>query len=83
MKKSKQAYYEKQFEINWNNIKNTWKRNKSLISQKTVASSVPTIFSQKSIKYSNETSSKIFLQTTDKEEIANIISSLNSYKLLA
>ena len=80
MKKSKQAYYEKQFEINWNNIKNTWKRNKSLISQKTVASSVPTIFSQKSIKYSNETSSKIFLQTTDKEEIANIISSLNSNK---
>ena len=67
MKKSKQAYYEKQFERNWNNIKNTWKRTKSLI------------FSQK-IKYSNETSSKIFLQTTDKEEISNLISSLHSNK---
>ena len=44
---------------------------------------------EKSIKYShkhfsdylsNETSSTIFLQPTDKEEIANIISSLNSNK---
>ena len=44
---------------------------------------------KKSIKYSNkhfsdylsnETSSTIFLQPTDKEEIANIISSLNSSK---
>ena len=25
MKKSKQAYYDKYFEKNWNNIKNTWK----------------------------------------------------------
>ena len=30
MKKSKQAYYEKYFERNWNNIKNTWKGIKSL-----------------------------------------------------
>ena len=44
---------------------------------------------KKSIKYShkhfsnyllNESSSTIFLQPTDKEEIANIISSLNSNK---
>ena len=42
MKKSKQAYYDKYFERNWNNIKNTWKGIKSLISLKTVASSVPT-----------------------------------------
>ena len=44
---------------------------------------------KKSIKYShkhfsdylsNETSSTVFLQPTDKEEIANIISSLNSNK---
>ena len=28
---------------NWNNIKNTWKGNKSLISLKTVASNVPTV----------------------------------------
>ena len=31
MKKSKQAYYNKYFETNWNNIKNTWKGIKSLI----------------------------------------------------
>ena len=41
MKKSKQAYYER----NWNNIKNTWKGIKSLISLKTVASSVPAVLS--------------------------------------
>ena len=39
-KKSKQAYYKKYFERNWNNIKNTWKGIKSLISLKTVASNV-------------------------------------------
>ena len=39
MKKSKTAYY---FERNWNNIKNTWKGIKSLISLKTVASIVTT-----------------------------------------
>ena len=42
MKKSKQAYYDKYFEKNWNNIKNTWKGIKSLISLKTLALSVPT-----------------------------------------
>ena len=45
MKKSKQAYYDNYFERNWNNIKNTWKGIKSLISLKTVASSVPTLLS--------------------------------------
>ena len=45
MKKSKQAYYEKYFESNWNNIKNTWKIIKSVISLKTVASSVPNVLS--------------------------------------
>ena len=38
IKKSKQAYYNKYFETNWNNIKNTWKGIKSLISLKSVAS---------------------------------------------
>ena len=117
MKKSKQAYYDKYFERNQNNIKNTWKRIKSLISLKTVASGVPAVLTldngdtitnpydiantfnnyfasiaettKKSIKYthkhfsdylSNESDSTIFLQPTDKEEIANIISSLNSNK---
>ena len=45
MKKSKQCYYAKKFETNWNNIKNTWKEIKSFISLKTVASSVPTVIS--------------------------------------
>ena len=45
MKKSKQAYYDKYFEKNWNNIKNTWKGIKSLISLKTVASHVPNLIS--------------------------------------
>ena len=116
MKKSKQAYYEKYFERNWNNIKNTWKEIKSLINLKTATSRVPTVLSldngdtitnphdiantfnnyfasiaetKKSIKYShkhfsdylsNESSTTIFLQPTDKEEITNIISSLNSNK---
>ena len=44
MKKSKQAYYDKYFERNWNNIK-TWKGIQSLISKKSVASSVPTTLS--------------------------------------
>ena len=44
MKKSKQAY-DKYFETNWNNMKNTCKEIKSLFSLKTVASSVPTVLS--------------------------------------
>ena len=117
LKKSKQVYYDKYFQRNWNNIKNTWKGIKSLISLKSVASNAPTVLSldngdtitnpydiantfnnyfasiaettKKSIKYthkhfsdylSNESDSTIFLQPTDKEEIANIISSLNSSK---
>ena len=43
MKKSKQTYYDKYFEKIWNNIKNTRKGIKSLISLKTVASNVPTV----------------------------------------
>ena len=49
MKKSKQAYYNKDFETNWNNIKNTWKGIKSLISLKTVASSAPTALSRANV----------------------------------
>ena len=116
MKKSKQAYYDKYFEKNWN-IKNTWKGIKSLISLKTKASSISTVLShengdtitnpydiantfnnyfasiaettKRSIKYphkhfsdylSNESSGTIFLQPTDKEEVANIISSFKSNK---
>ena len=45
MKKSKQACYDKYFERNWNNIKNTWKGIKLLISLKTLAYNLPTIMS--------------------------------------
>ena len=45
MNKSKQAYYEKYFERNWNNIKNTWKGIKSLINLKTATYRVPTVLS--------------------------------------
>ena len=38
MKKSKQAYDDKYFKKNWNDINNTWKEIKSLISPKTKAS---------------------------------------------
>ena len=114
MKKSKQVYHDEYFERNWNNIKNTWKGIKSLISLKTVASNVPTVLSldngdtitnpydiantfnnyfasiaetTKSIKYShkhfsdylsNESSSTIFLQPTEKEEIDSLNSNKNS-----
>ena len=44
-KKSKQIYYDKNFERNWNNIKKKWKGFKSLIRLKTVASSIPTVLS--------------------------------------
>ena len=43
MKKSKQAYYDKYFKRKWNNIKNTWKGIKFLISLKTVVSHIPTM----------------------------------------
>ena len=100
------------FRSHWNNIQNTWKGIKPLISQKTAASSVPIVLSfdnfcgiantfnnyfasiaetiKKIIQYShkhvsdylpNESSSTIFLKPTDKEEIANIISSLNSHEV--
>ena len=45
MKKNKQSYYDKYFEKYWNNIKNTWKGIKCLISLKTVASSVLIVLS--------------------------------------
>ena len=45
MKKSKHAYYDKYFEINWHNIKNIWEGIKSFISLKPVASRVPAVLS--------------------------------------
>ena len=89
MKKCKQGYYEKCFERYWNNIKNTWKGIKSLISQKIVASNAPTVLSfvngdtitnPHNIGNTFNNYFASIAETTDKEEIANIISSLNSNK---
>ena len=45
MKKSKQAYYDKYFETNWNDIKDIWKGINFLIFLKTVTSNVTTVLS--------------------------------------
>ena len=45
MKKSKQVYYDKYFEKNWDKIKNTQRRIKSVISLNNVAASVLTVLS--------------------------------------
>ena len=46
MKKSKQVYYNKYLETNWNYIENTWKVMKTIISLKTVASNVSNVLSR-------------------------------------
>ena len=50
MKQSKQIYYTKYFENNWNNFKNTWKGIKTMISIKNIATTVP-----HSIEFNNRT----------------------------
>ena len=45
MKKSKQAYYDRYLERNWNITNNTWKGIKPLISLKTEAFSIPIVLS--------------------------------------
>ena len=45
MRKSNQVYYEKYFEANWNNIKNTLKGIRSIIFLKTIASCVQAVLS--------------------------------------
>ena len=46
MKKSKENYYKKCFESNWNNAKIIWKGIKSIITLKDITSSVPRTISQ-------------------------------------
>ena len=50
MKESKQIYYTKYFECNWNNIKNTWKGTKTIASIKNNTVTIPN-----SIKFNNRT----------------------------
>ena len=60
LKRSKQSYFSNFFESNWNNIKNTWKGIKSLITLKDISTSVP-----RTLKHNNKT-------VTNPVEIANI-----------
>ena len=46
LKKSKENYYKKYFESNWNNAKIIWKGIKSIITLKDITSSVPRTISQ-------------------------------------
>ena len=50
LKKSKQIYYTKYFESNWNNIRNTWKGIKTIISIKNITTTIP-----HSIEFNNRT----------------------------
>ena len=50
MKEIKQIYYTKYFESNWNNIKNTWKGIKTIISIKNIRTTIP-----HSIEFNNRT----------------------------
>ena len=116
LKKSKQIYYTKYFESNWNNIRNTWKGIKPIISIKNIITTIaysiefnnrtitdPTTMSnvfnnyftsiaektKSNIKFSpkhyidylsSTNTTTFFLTPTDKNEIAFIISSLDSHK---
>ena len=50
LKESKQIYYTKYFESNWNNIRNTWKGIKTIISIKNITTTIP-----HSIEFNNRT----------------------------
>ena len=116
MKRSKTNYYDHYFDINWSNIKNTWKEVKSILNIKPNPSDIPKILNTNdsnitnpveiadvfnnyfssiasqtkvNIKHSNKRFSgflknraqnSFFLSPTDKDEIALIISSLDSTK---
>ena len=60
LKKSKSNYYNQYFRANMNNIKNTWKGIKSIITIKNLSSDIP-----KSLSYNG-------LTITNKVEISNI-----------
>ena len=50
LKESKQIYYTEYFESNWNNIRNTWKGIKTIISIKNITATIP-----HSIEFNNRT----------------------------
>ena len=76
--KSKQAHYHKYFERNWNNIKNTWKEIKSLISLKTEASCVPTVVS---LNNSDTITSSYDIANTFNNHFASIAETTKKHKI--
>ena len=116
MKQSKTSYFNHYFESNWNNIKNTWKGIKSIITIKDFSADIPKSLSvdgatisnplaisnifnnyfsliagkmKLGISFShkhfsnflkNRSNISFFISPTDKSEIENIISSLDSNK---
>ena len=50
LKESKQIYYTKYFESNWNNVRNTWKGIKTIISIKNITTTIP-----HSVEFNNRT----------------------------
>ena len=69
MKESKQNYYTKYFESNWNNIINTWKGIKTIISIKNITTTIP-----HSIEFNNRT-------ITDPTAMSNVFN--NSFTSIA
>ena len=69
MKQSKQIYYTKYFENNWNNIKNTWEGIKTIILIKNTTATVP-----HSIEFNNKT-------ITDPTAMSNVFN--NSFTSIA
>ena len=114
LKKAKQNYYNQYFEANMNNIKNTWKGIKSILTIKNTSSDLPKCLSSNNSTFTNQVEisnifnnyfasiaektnvsinyshkhfsdflkhknqNSFFLSPTNKYEIQNVISSLNS-----
>ena len=64
MKQSKQICYKKYFENNWNNIKNTLKGIKTIISIENIATAITNLINFNSRTITDPTAISIFLITT-------------------
>ena len=60
LKRSKTNYYNHYFDINWNNIKNTWKGIKSILSVKFNPSDIPRIFNANDSTITNPVEIAVF-----------------------
>ena len=87
LKKSRTNYYNQYFEANMNNIKNTWKGIKSILTIKNTSSDFPKCLSSNGSTFTNQVEiSNIFnnyfasIAEKIKKKIQNMIPSLNSNK---